>query len=330
MSTKTYGVVIALTCMMCAPAVSAQSPQDGQPTVVIRGERARQPRQPQQQSPQPFRRGPAQRRGGEATAETTETVSRTTRLVQGATLELRNMTGGNVTINGGDGRDLQIVAVKRVRNAGPRTQAVLDSLRIAIAERGGNVEVQTLQPRMAAGRAVQINRPTAVVDYTVILPSNANVVLRTGAGSVRMQNVTGDVFNLTTLGGDVILQELRGRMLDLRTVTGNMMLQNIAAEQALLESTTGNLEFAGPLQPTGRYVLRTHRGNIRFMPIGPTGFDLDATTYRGDVRSDFVFTVLPAPRGLQQPKRALKGKVGDAGAALTAFTFGGNIVIIKP
>ncbi len=306
MSTRTRGAVIVLTCIVCASAASAQSPQEAQPRLFVLRQQAAQQPLPSQQ---PLRRNvPAQRRGAGTAAETTATVSHTARLEQGATFELRNMTGGSITINGGDGRELQIVALKRVRNAGARTQAVLDAIRIDVAERGGNVEVRTLQPRVAAGRAVQMNRPTVIVDYTVVLPSNANVVLRAGTGSVRMQNVTGGVFDLNTLSGDVIMQELRGRMLDLRTVTGNMMLQNIAAERAVLDSMAGNLEFAGRLQPTGRYVLRTHRGNIRFMPIGPTGFDLDATTFQGDVRSDFVFTVLPAPRGGSQPlKRVLKG-----------------------
>ena len=330
MSTGTRRIAIVLTCMACASVAAAQAPQDEQPRVRILRE---QVRSQQQQRSQTFqRRGAAQRRGGEATAETTETFSRTARLVSGATFELRNMTGGNVTINGGEGRELRLVAVKRVRNAGPRTQAMLDAIRINVTERGGNVAVQTLQPRVNTGRAIQGNRPIAVVDYTVVLPPNANVVLKTGAGSVHIQNVTGDIFDLNTLSGDVIMQELRGRMLDLHTVSGNMVLQNIAAEQALLDSMDGNLEFVGRLQPTGRYILRTHRGDIRVNPGGNPGFDLDATTVRGDLRSDFVLKLLPPqPQGAgPQRERALRGTFGNAGAALTVSTFSGNIVIIKP
>jgi DUF4097 and DUF4098 domain-containing protein YvlB len=290
-----------------------------------------QAQQPQQ-APQTFqRRGPGQPRGSEASAETTETFERTARLVPGATFELRNMTGGSVTIIGGDGRELRLVAVKRVRNAGSRAQAVLDAIRVDVAERGGNVEVQTRQPRVNAGRTNQPNRLIAVVDYEVILPSNANVVLRTGSGNVRMQNVIGDAFDLVTVSGDVIMQELRGRLLDLHTVMGNMVLQDINAERALVQSTAGNVEYMGRFMPTGRYKFLTHNGNIRMLPRDTAGFDLDATTYRGALRSDYELKVLPqAPNRAPQRPRTLRATVGDASAAVTAQTFGGNIVIVKP
>jgi hypothetical protein len=109
------------------------------------------------------------------------------------------------------------------------------------------------------------------------------------------------------------------------------MLQNIDAERALLQSTAGNLEYIWRLLRTGRYKLQTHGGNIRVVPSGTSGFDLDAMTYRGDLRSEFELRLLQMPPGSARPaQRKLKGKFGDAGAALTASTFGGNIVIIKP
>ncbi len=321
MSTRNRTLAIVLTCVTCASAAAAQSPEQ---------ERARQLRDRSQFQRQPVERR-AQRRGGEATAEARETFSRTVPLVPGATFELRNMTGGDVTITGGGGRDVRIDAVKRVRNAGPRAQIVLDAIRIDVAERGGNVEVLTLQPRVIAGRAIPANRLVAVVDYAVILPPNVNVVLRSGAGNLRLQNVSGDTFEVNTLSGDVVMQELRGRRLDLHTVSGNMSLQNIDAERALLQSMAGNLEYIGRLLRTGRYKLQTHGGNIRVVPSGTPGFDLDATTHRGDLRSDFELTLLQVPPdGARPVRRVLKGKYGNAGAALTAQTFSGNIVIIKP
>jgi hypothetical protein len=109
-----------------------------------------------------------------------------------------------------------------------------------------------------------------------------------------------------------------------------MVLQDIAAERALLESMAGNLEYAGRLLRTGRYKFRTHKGNIRVAPSGTPGFDLDAMTYKGSLRSEFVLDLLRQPGGAQRMQRALRGTFGDAGAALTASSFSGNIVIIKP
>ena len=327
MSTGIRSVVIVLACMACASAVSAQSRQEGQPRVPNLRDQAQQERQTQR-SQTLQRRGTAQQGSGEAAAETSEPFSYTAQLGRGGTFELRNMTGGNVTVNGGEGREVRIEGMKRVRNAGPRTQAVLGAIRIDVAERGGNVAVLTIS-RAGGARTAQPNRAIAIVDYTITLPPNANVVLRSGTGDLRLHNVSGDAFELNTLSGNVVVQELRGRMLDLHTVAGNMSLQNIAAERALLQSTSGNLEYVGPLVHAGLYKFITHKGNIRFAPSGAPGFDLDAITHRGALRSEFPLLQV-SPRSPRPVKRALKGKVGDAGAAVTVSTFSGDIVIIKP
>ena len=327
MSTRTPGIVIVLMCMACAPAAAAQSRQDAHPRVLILREQAPQQQQQQQRLQ---RRGPAKPREGEAT-EVNETVSRTAQLAPRATFELRNMTGGSVTITGGTGPEVYIEGKKRVFNAaGPRARTILDAIRIDVAERGGNVRVLTLYPGGGGVRTAQGNRVSAVVDYTVVLPPNANVVLRSVSGDLRLQNVSGDVFELDTVSGNVVVQELRGRMLDLHSVSGDMTLQNIAAERALIESTAGNLDYAGTLARTGLYRFLNHSGNIRLTPRGAPGFDLDATTIRGALRSDFELRLLVPPGSARPARRALKGKVGDAGAAVTARTFSGDIVIIKP
>ena len=331
MSNRIRGVVIALTCMACTSAAAAQSSQEARPRVLFL--RAQATPQQAPQAPRNQRRGPApaQRRGGDASTEATATFSHIARLEPGATFELRNMTPGSVTVTGGTGREVYIEGKKRVFNvAGSRARAVLEAIRIDVAERGGNVRVLTVSPLGGGARTAQGNRVIAVVDYTVILPPDANVVLRSGAGDLRLQNVSGDVFDLDTLSGNVVVQELRGRMIDLYSVSGDMSLQNVDAQRALVQSFKGNLDYAGTLARTGLYRFLNHSGNIRFTPRGTPGFDLDATTIRGALRSDFELRRLVPPGTARPPQRALKGTFGDAGAAVTAKTFSGDIVIIKP
>ena len=315
MSTRTPIVAVILTCAVCAAPATAQSPQGGNE----RFQSARQERQAAQ------RAQAAQRRGGQAAAEVAEAFSLTARLDPGGTFDLLNVSG-DVTINGGsNNREVRIEGRKRVRNvANPRAQAILNTIQIAVAERGGNVEVRT----RGFARNTAPNRPTAIVDYTIVLPEHANVVLRTTSGTLRLQNVSGDQFELNTLSGDVIMQALKGRMLDLHTVTGNMVLQDIFAERARVQSTAGNLEYVGELLRTGRYRFTTHKGDIRVAPTGTPGFDLDAMTHKGVLRTDFVLKRMPQQaRGVPGFWR---GTVGDAGAALTVSTFSGDIILMKP
>ncbi len=320
MSTKIQSAVL-LTCLACASPLAAQSV----PEVDERPQARRQLQAPARR-PQG---GAAQRRAG-AAAEATQTISQTARLERGGTFELRNVLG-NVLVTGGRGdREVQIQATKRIVSfPNPRAQALLNAILVEVTERGGNVEVNTVHPGGLAGRGGP-NRPVVVVDYVVVLPPDSNVILRSTSGTLRLQNVTGDQFELNTLSGDVVMQALRARMLQLHTVTGNMLLQDILAERALVQSTAGNVEYAGDLLPSGRYKLQSHDGRIRVRPTGNPGFDLDAQTVTGRLLSEFALRQRTRPRVVTGPaSRALRGQYGNAGAALTALTFSGNIEIVK-
>jgi putative adhesin len=335
MKATTPGIAVLLTCVGCASTVAAQAPQDAYTRVFeLRQESNSNKAQTQNEARQRAnaekaeaarqRRGGPQRggqRGGQA--EASETFTRMVHLDRGATFDLRNVVG-DVTITGGGGREGKIEVFKRVRAFNDqRAQLVLPQLRVEIAERGGNVEVRTIQPRGAG---------EARVDYVVTLPANINVILRSSSGNLRVQNMSGDELNVNTLRGNVTVSDLQSRLLELHTVLGDMTLQNIAARRAFVQTMGGNVEYTGPLQRTGQYRIQTHTGNIRMMiPPGGPGFDLDAMTNKGDLQSDFV--VKPQQQGpvvrRPAPLRFLRGPVGDAGAMLTTYSFGGNIVIVK-
>ena len=314
-------VACALVCIACAAAAAAQTPPEiERPRRDVRPQ-VRAAQKAAEKKVQGTRGRVTSRRGGQV--EASEPFSRTVRLVNGGTFDLWNLAG-DVTITGG-GREVRIDAVKRVREINDRrAQALLGAIRIDVAERGGNVEVRTVHPRtsVAGGSAV---------DYTIILPSNANVILRSTSGNLHVQNMSGDELTANTLSGNVVINDLTTRMLELRTVLGNMQLHDVATQRAMLQSMAGNLEYAGRLMRTGRYQLQTHRGDIRVTPSGDAGFDLEAMTFSGDLRSDFVLKLPQQPRSGPRPvQRILRGTFGDAAAALTATSFGGNIIIVKP
>jgi len=328
MKATTRGIAVLLTCVGCASTVAAQAPQDTDARVFeLRQEsnQAQAEARQREKAETTYRRvGPLRGQRGRGQAEASETFSRTVRLERGGTFDLQNFSG-DVTVTGGAGREAKIEAVKRVFSiSDARAQSLLPQIRIEIAERGGNVEVRTMQPR-GPGQVT--------VDYIVTLPENANVILRSATGNLRIQNISGDELNTNTLSGNVTARDLRSRVLELHSVQGNMQLQGVDAQRAILQTMAGNLEFAGRLMKTGRYQFQTHGGDIRVTPSGNPGFDLEAMTYRGDLRSDFVLRLLQQPPGGARGARLqkiLRGTVGDAGAMLTMSSFSGNIVILKP
>ena len=328
----THVIAAVLTCTACASTAAAQAPERVRPRQQeLREQRATSSAEAQsnaqaQKEAVAQGRGRAARgqRGGQA--EANETFTRIVHLERGATFDLQNVVG-DITITGGSGREGKIEVFKRVRAfTNGRAQQVLPQIKVEIAERGGNVEVRTMHPMGLRGPG------EARVDYVVTLPTNTNLTLRSSSGNLLVQNMSGDELNVDTLQGNVTVSDLQSRMLELHTVMGDMLLRNIAAQRAIVQSMRGNLEYAGPLQRTGRYRLQAHNGNIRFIPSGAPGFDLEAMTYSGDLRSDFALTMLQQPPTPRRPnaQKILRGKFGDASAMVTVSTFGGNIVILKP
>ena len=348
----------ALAVMLAAPALAADQ-----------GARRQRPRDDE-------RRGP----------ETTERFSRTVRLGRGATFDLTNVAG-DIVITGGGGNDLRIDAVKRVRSQDDAdAKAQLQAIEIEIVELSNRVEVRTIYPRLQRRNAI------GVVDYTVALPQDASVTVKSVAGDVRVTNVKGELraesvngdvtvsdapnvaalksvsgnvqltnaasessLDVNTVGGDLTVRGLKARTLDVASVSGALRLDNIESERVSVRTVRGNVEFGGMLARNGRYQFTAHSGNIVLNLSGSTGFDVAASTFRGDVRSDYALTLrgtgdrpappLPDPRGRRgrigglgpagvpaRPNRGirtLRGSFGDGSASVELQSFSGDIAITR-
>ena len=84
--------------------------------------------------------------------------------------------------------------------------------------------------------------------------------------------------------------------------------------------------YTGRLARGGRYRLQSHSGNIQITLIGETGFDLEANSFSGDIRSDYPFPNSPSPG---EPNQTLRGTLGDAGASVELRSYSGDVAIIK-
>ena len=295
--------------------------------------------------------------------EITETFSRTVRLGRDGTFSLENVSG-DIAITGGGGNDVRIDATKRVRHPDEsEARAILQELRIDVAERGGSVDVRTEYPRR--------RNWSGSVDYAVAVPRDASVSLRSISGTVKVTNVNGEVraesvsgqivtsgarkirvarsvsgdvqiadsesddLTAGTVSGNVLMRNVKARIVGLRSVSGDLRLTDVDTEHAEMRSMSGNVEYVGRLSRSGRYEFQTHSGTVRVTPMGaPAGFSLAATTFSGDVRSDYPLTIQGGEsfsRGFAQRRqsRAVRGTFGNGGAMLTLQSFSGNIVIVK-
>jgi len=250
-----------------------------------------------------------QRRGGDQS----ERFSRRVKVGKNGWLTLSNISG-DITVTAGSGDEIAIDAVKR---GGDQSQ--LASVQISVNEGPGRVEVSTNH----IGRNDHVS-----VDYSVTVPSDAGVELRsvsgsvkvTGVqGSVRVESVSGDVTTTKTpklervksVSGDVHLTDaaadgdltagsvsgsltakgLKARALDLSTVSGDITLGEVSAERVGIRSVSGEIQYDGALAKSGRYDMNTHSGDVRLTLAGNTGFELNATSFSGSIDSDIPLTI---------------------------------------
>jgi DUF4097 and DUF4098 domain-containing protein YvlB len=295
--------------------------------------------------------------------EVTERFSRTIRIGRTGSFELANVSG-NVTITGGNGDEVRIDAVKRARSRDQsNAKALLDELRIEVTELPNRVEVRTEHPR---------NRRhySGSVDYTVTVPAGVDTTIKAVSGDVRVTNVKGELraetisgnvvtsgaarlalaksvsgnvdvtdatsdsaLSISTVSGNVTGRGLKARAVEFSSVSGDVILTNVACDRALVKTTSGNVDYDGPLARAGRYEIHAHSGNVRLGVTSTTGFELEATTFNGDVRSDFPLTLRAGVEGSGSRRgrfnRSIRGSYGDAGAIVTLKSFSGDIVVTK-
>ena len=156
----------------------------------------------------------AERRRREETRrgpEYTEQISKTLRLGKNGTFDLQNLSG-DIVVTGGGGNDVRVEATKRVRHPNESEgKALLQSIEVRIEERNGNVEVRTNYPR---------RNWSGGVDYTVAVPRDANVVLRSVSGDIRVTTLNGEL-RVESMSGDVVATSVR-RIRQAKTMSGDL------------------------------------------------------------------------------------------------------------
>jgi len=295
-----------------------------------------------------------------AQTELTEKFSKTSHLDPGGTFDLTNING-SITVTGGSSRDVMIDAVKHVQRPNANgARAIMQLIDIQVTEQANRVEVRTVFPRPR-------NFPGSV-DYTIAVPEDASVTLKTIAGSIRATNVKGelradavagtiavtgarklealkcvtgnvdivdatadDPVTASTYSGNISVRGLKGRALQLTSVSGNIRLEDAQVDRLTVRTVQGTLEFNGELARSGRYEFTSHSGDIRLALSGNTGFEVVANTLSGTVHSDFAVLNERGRAQSAAPLNAqvIRGAVGDASAMLALRAFSGNITITR-
>lgn len=300
--------------------------------------------------------------------ETVDRISQTFTVGAESSLDLTGVSG-DVRVTGGPGTEVRVDATKRVRHRdSEEAKRLLRDLRVEMTNINGRVEVRTVYPRRQGGYDRGIS---ASVDYVVTVPAgtavavrtiSGNVVVASVKGEVRIEAISGDVsvtgatnlalaktvsgdvtvrdisgattLTLATVSGSVIATGLKARSVECGSVSGDVHISGVQAERVDAKSVSGNIEFDGTLSRGGRYEFTSHSGDVRLVLPSGSGFELDANTFGGSIRSDLPVTLRAEGGGGQDRRhnsssRTIRGSYGDGGAVLSVRSFSGSVIIVK-
>ena len=294
--------------------------------------------------------------------EQTERTTKTFKIGTDGSLDLGNVSG-DITVKRGGGSDatVEIVKVAHGRDA-TDSKAQLSLVTVDVNESTGRAAVKA---RYANGQRRNVD---VSVDYNVTAPAGTRVTASSISGSIHISDIKGDVSASTisgdvkisgasrintahsisgsieisdaktdgsieaqTVSGDVHLRHVAAHRIGGGSVSGEIKFEEIECETASAKSMSGSITMSGTLARHGHYELSTHSGEVRLTLAGNTGFGIEASSFSGDVRSDFPITTHGTMTdGAHRGHRTiLQGTFGDGSAMLNITTFSGSIVIAK-
>ena len=305
-------------------------------------------------------------RGDGNREEQTERTTKTLRLGPNGTLALGNIAGDIVVTRGG-GADTVVEIVKTARGRDVNdARELLQLVPVDVTERAGRADVRTRYPSGEDARRHSRRNINVTVAYNVTAPVGTRISVESISGSVRVTDIKGDVtassvsgnvrisgaarvgsaksisgmveiadsqmdglLEASSVSGDVVLRRVNARRVQAGSVSGHIKLEDAQSERISASTTSGGVWYSGSLERNGRYELKSFSGEVRAALAGNTGFEVEATSFSGEVRTDFPITT----RGTQPDRRGrrttLNGTYGDGAAVLDLSTFSGSIVITR-
>lgn len=210
-----------------------------------------------------------------------------------------------------------------------------DAVSLVNEQHGDRIELRSMSTRQG----------TNLVDYTVLVPADAFVSLRSSDGTLRAQGLRGDVLleaaaasvevtdisdahlHIRTLTGPISLTDIRDSHLDIHSVSGNVNLRNVRGPSIEVNSGSGRISYEGDPGPGGEYLLTSHSGDLDVSIPANAFVNIKARSIKGQSDPDFPiangFSSTGSGNTLFKPGRIL-------GSRFELRSFRGKITLKRP
>ena len=226
------------------------------------------------------------------------------------------------------------VKPSRNRQVVVETVSHSDAVGLVNEQHGDRIELRSISTRPG----------NDLVDYTVLVPVDAFVSLRSSDGTLRAQGLRGDVIleaaaasvevtdisdahlHVKTLSGPITLTDIRNSHLDVHSVSGNVTIRNVTGPSVEVNSGSGRISYQGDPGSAGEYLLTSHSGDLDISIPASAMVDIKARSIKGQSDPDF-----PIASGFSAAAGNLLLKPGTVtGSRFDLRSFRGKIRLKRP
>lgn len=270
----------------------------------------------------------------------------------GGTLTL-DSDRGSVEVSSGGTDQLRVDVERTVRgNTNDDIRRVLDDLSLDFRQEGKDVHITA---RLSDGTFGFGKGNRLQLRYIVLVPDKYNLDLRTGGGSITVNDLEGTV-QARTAGGSLQFGRIKGSVngrtsggsirldggsgpVDVKTSGGSIQIGKVEGPviahtsgggikveevRGRIEASTsgGSVEATITNQPEGDCELRTSGGSIRARLSKNLNLNLEARTSGGSIHTNVPVVVVG-----NMSRNRLEAKMNQGGPGLRLLTSGGSITI---
>lgn len=235
---------------------------------------------------------------------------------------------GKVSIKAGGSRDVSIVAILRS-----------DKVEIDQSQSHNRVDIVS---HLLQGADAN----NGVVEYQVVVPSDASLSVHAENGAIRAEKLHGDIsiegnsgtievvecgdghVHIKTLNAPVSLSNVHSAHVEVVSMAGNVTLNSVSGPNVSVNSNTGKIEYAGDFSGEGEYDFTSHTGDIEAVAPAYASIDVTARSNQGRVDSDFSLEPKHTPF-IAKAGSYFSGTLNKAASSVRLMSFSGRIHLKK-
>jgi DUF4097 and DUF4098 domain-containing protein YvlB len=146
------------------------------------------------------------------------------------------------------------------------------------------------------------------------------------SGDVRLSRITGDI-RVNAISGEVALDGGSGDA-EIVSVSGDVDIRGFTSRRVRAASTSGDILYDGTIDPSGRYDLKSHSGEVDLIVPTNASAQVTVATFSGGIESDFPITLNPGEHGLGLTStKRFTFNIGKGEARIVAESFSGDVTI---